>query len=91
MQRDVVPGLDPLGAGRLVGAGGGVAIVGVRGERVGDQHRLEHRERRAAAVERVRARVGVADGEEAVGERRAVGVDEAADAVDQPAHRLHRR
>ena len=88
-ERDVVPGLDPCGAGRLVGAGGGVAIVGVRGEGVGDEHRLEHGERRAAAVERVRARVGVADGEEAVGERCTVGVDEPADAVDQPAHRLH--
>ncbi len=57
------------------------------GERVGQEDRLDHRQRAAPAVEGVRAGVGVADRVDADRERAPAVVDEAAEAVDQPAHR----
>ena len=71
----------------LVGLRPGRRVVGVCGQRRGDGDGLDHRQRAAAAVERVRAGVGVADGVEAEDQRGAVVVDEAPESVEEAAHR----
>ena len=59
------------------------------GDGVRQQAGLHQRQRAPAPVERVRARVGVADGVEPEGDRGAVRGAEAAQPVDEPAHGPH--
>ena len=86
--RRLVPGLDLARRRRLEGEVERVVERGVLGDRVGEQLGVHHAEAAAPAVERVGARVGVADGDHPEGGRAAVD-DEATDAVAQLRHRVH--
>jgi hypothetical protein len=87
--RGAVERLD-LRARRLVEEARGAHVVaGRRVERFAEEARVHERLAGASAVERIGVIGGVADDEEVGGERLAVIVDEAAQAILQAAHRQH--
>src|SRR5205085_5196217 len=87
--RRAIERLDLL-ASRLVEVARGTDdIARRRVESLAEELRVHERLARATAVERVRVVRGIADDEEPGGERLARVVDEAAQAVLEPAHREH--